>query len=336
MSNKAGTLLWNRQRITLAGNGAATDVDTGLQQPNLQFGNSSDAEPPFGAASNVSPPDGTLPASRIQVIPLAPTGVWATITHGEPWLSIVTGTIHVRFVNTSETGETINVLFWNPHTLVGPGLADTYNATFVPQDLLGDAARFAILGHSTVTNTGTSAIDGDVGVSTGTSITGYPPGVITNGAEHSNDATAIAGQAAALSAYNSLAAETPSEDLTGHDLGGMTLFPGVYKFTSSAGLTGTLTLDAQGDPNAIFVFQIGSTLTTASASHVTLINGASPANVFWQVGTSATLGTTTQFEGTIIADASITLTTGATMSGRALALTGAVTTDTNVVSIVGA
>lgn len=336
MSNKAGTLLWNRQRITLPGNGAATDVDTGIQQPGLAFGNSSAAEPPMGAISNVSPPDGTLPSSRIQVIPMAPTDNWSAVTHGEPWFDTTTGTIHVRFVNNGETGITINALFWNPHTLVGPGQADTYNATFVPIDLLGAAARFAILGHSTVTNTGVSAVDGDVGVSTGTSITGYPPGVITNGAEHSNDATAIAGQAAALAAYTSLAAETPSQDLTGHDLGGMTLFPGVYKFTSSAGLTGTLTLDAQGDLNAIFVFQIGSTLVTASASDVDLINGASAANVFWQVGTSATLGTTTDLSGTIIADASITLTTGAQLNGRALALTGAVTTDTNVVTIVGA
>src|SRR4029077_17131484 len=124
-------------------------------------------------------------------------------------------------------------------------------------------------------------------------------------------------------------------DLTGQNLGGKTLTPGVYCFASSAQLTGALTLDAQGDANAVFIFKIGSTLTTASASSVVLINGGSPNNVFWQVGSSATLGTTTAFVGNIVALTSITLTTGVVVSGRVLARNGAVTMDTNTVGLVG-
>ena len=134
-------------------------------------------------------------------------------------------------------------------------------------------------------------------------------------------------------AYNDLAGQTCTSDLTGQDLGGLTLVPGVYCFSSSAQLTGALTLDAEGDPNAVWVFQIGSTLTTASNSSVLLINGGQACNVFWQVGSSATLGTTTSFVGNILALTSITLNTGANVSGRALARNGAVTLDTNTISV---
>lgn len=203
---------------------------------------------------------------------------------------------------------------------------------------LGQAQSFGVLGASTVTNTGPSVVTGDLGVDPGTAITGFfgtvandGPGTFT-GTAHQADAVALGAHNDAVTAYNSLASAACNVDLTGTNLGGLTLTPGVYCFSSSAQLTGTLTLNAQGDPNAVFVFQIGSTLTTASSSSVLMINGGSHCNVFWQVGSSATLGTTTSFIGNILALASITLNTGANMSGRALALTGAVTMATNHVS----
>ena len=153
-----------------------------------------------------------------------------------------------------------------------------------------------------------------------------------SGTIHAADAAALAAQNAVTTAYNSLASQACTQDLTGQDLGGKTLTAGVYCFSSSAQLTGTLTLNAQGNASAVFIFKMGSTLTTASGSSVVLINGGSPCNVFWQVGSSATLGTTTSFAGNILALASITVTTGASVTGRALALNGAVTLDTNAVS----
>jgi hypothetical protein len=199
---------------------------------------------------------------------------------------------------------------------------------------LGSAKSFAVLGASTVTNTGSSIITGDLGVSPGTAVTGFVPGVGgVSGTVHAADAAALAAQTAAVTAYNSLTSQACTRDLTGLDLGGMTLTAGVYCFGSSAQLTGILTLDAQGSGSAVFIFKMGSTLTTASASSVVLINGASPCNVFWQVGSSATLGTTTSFAGNILALASITVTTGASVTGRTLALNGAVTLDTNAVHV---
>lgn len=200
---------------------------------------------------------------------------------------------------------------------------------------LGTAQNFAVLGGSTVTNTGPSVITGDLGVSPGSAITGFPPGIVT-GTIHSADAVALQAQSDLTTSYNVLAGLSPTQDLTGQDLGGLTLTPGVYNFDNSAQLTGTLTLDAQGKSDALFVFQIGSTLTTASASTVQIINGGNDCNVFFQVGSSATLGTATAFEGNILALTSITLNTGADiLSGRALAQNGAVTLDTNDVSIAG-
>lgn len=196
---------------------------------------------------------------------------------------------------------------------------------------LGNAESFAVLGGSAVTNTGNSVITGDLGSSPTGTITGFPPGVVV-GTIHSADAAAANAQTSLTSAYNDLVGRTGATDLTGQDLGGLTLTAGVYKFTSSAQLTGTLTLNGQGNPNALFIFQIGSTLTTASASSVVLTNGAVAANVYWQVGSSATLGTTTSFKGNILALTSITLTTGASIIGRALARNGAVTLDTNIVT----
>ncbi|MEU2978678.1 ice-binding family protein, partial [Streptomyces hirsutus] len=201
-------------------------------------------------------------------------------------------------------------------------------ATPVP---LGTAESFAVLAGASITNTGPSVITGDIGVSPGTSITGFPPGVV-NGTQHVADAVALQAQSDLVTAYNTAAGEATDSALP-PDAGGLTLVPGVYTASSTLGLTGTLTLDAQGDPDAVWVIQVGSSLTTASASQVLLINGASPCNVFWQIGSSATLGTSSTFVGSILALTSITVTTGTSIDGRALARNGSVTLDTNRITL---
>jgi hypothetical protein len=198
--------------------------------------------------------------------------------------------------------------------------------------ILGTAESFAVLAGSTVTNTGPTNVVGNLGVSPGLAVTGFPPGLVAGGVIHSGDGVAQQAEQDVTTAYNALAGRACNHDLTGVDLGGRTLTAGVYCFSSSAQLTGTLTLDAQGNPDAVFVFQIASTLTTASNASVVVVNGAQPCNTFWQVGSSATLGTTTSLVGSILALTSITLDTGATVAGRALARNGAVTMDTNRVA----
>jgi Ice-binding-like len=204
---------------------------------------------------------------------------------------------------------------------------------------LGTAGNFAVLAGTTVTNTGSSVINGgDVGVSPGTAITGFPPGTITPPyTTHEGDAVAAQAQNALTTAYNQAAGLAPTQDLTGQNLGGLTLTPGVYFFSSSAQLTGTLTLNDQGNANAQFVFQIGSMLTTASNSSVVTINDGGSTmpgcTVFWQIGSSATLGTGTAFEGHLLALTSISMNTGATiLDGSALARNGAVTLQDNAIT----
>ena len=215
--------------------------------------------------------------------------------------------------------------------LAALGRQDTVRAVGTAPSL-GTAGSFAVLGGSAVTNTGPTIVNGDLGVSPGSAVTGFPPGVVVGGVQHVADAVALQAQLDTTTAFNNLAGQACDTNLTGMNLGGMTLVPGVYCFSTSAFLTGTLTLNGLGNPNAVFVFQIGSTLITAPASRVVMINGAQDCNVFWQVGSSATLDTTTAFIGNILALASITLNTGATLSGRALARTGAVTMDANVIT----
>jgi hypothetical protein len=216
------------------------------------------------------------------------------------------------------------------------GLSFTDNVA--AQALLGTAKNFAVLAGSTATNTGNTVVTGHLGVSPGAganNITGFPPGIVI-GTTYDGGAVPLQAQNDATTAYNDLAGRScPGANvLTGTDLGGLTLTPGVYCFTSSAQLTGDLVLDAENDPDAVFIFQIGSTLTTDTDSTVSMIRGGNHCNVFWQVGSSATLGTRTEFIGNILALANITLDTGANISGRALARTEAVNMDDNNISIV--
>jgi hypothetical protein len=197
---------------------------------------------------------------------------------------------------------------------------------------LGTASPFVVLGASAATNTGPSVLDGDLGVYAGTSLTGFGSPAVVNGATHDDDAVAGNAQSDATTAYNVAAAQPIPVDLTGTDLGNLTLLPGAYKFSTSAQLTGQLTLDAAGNSDAQFVFEIGSTLTTASGSSITLIDGASPCNIYWQVGSSAALGSTTAFMGNVLAHDSISLDNGASVQGRLLALGGAVTLTDNTVN----
>jgi hypothetical protein len=200
-------------------------------------------------------------------------------------------------------------------------------ATSVP---LGATQSFGVLAGSGITNTGTTTINGDIGTFPTTTITGLASMTVT-GTNHGGDGTTQQAKTDLVAAYDNAAGQGPASAIVA-DLGGQTLVPGVYNSASSIGLTGTLTLDGGGNAGAIFIFQAGSSLTTAAASQVTLVNGAQSCNVFWQVTSSATLGTTSTFRGSIMALTSITVTTGATIDGRVLARNGAVTLDTATVT----
>jgi hypothetical protein len=191
--------------------------------------------------------------------------------------------------------------------------------------VLGSTVTFSVLGGSTVTNTGPSIVNGNLGLSPGTSVTGFPPGSVSLPyAIHINDGAANTAQIDLTTAYNDAATSNrdsgPIVTVSG-DLAGQTLTPGLYNSMSTLGIGvgGVLTLNGQGNANSVFVFQIGSALTTGVGSSIVLTNGASAANIFWQVTSSATLGTNSIFYGTILAGASITLNSGAALNGRALA-----------------
>ena len=202
---------------------------------------------------------------------------------------------------------------------------------------LGAAEPFAVLAGSAVTSTGATVLNGDLGVWPSSDITGFPPGLVTNGNIYGGDSNAMQAEAAVTSAYRESLSEIAGLSLTGENLGGMTLVPGVYAFSSSAQLTGTLTLNAAHTADAVFVFQIASTLTTASDATIRLLNFGVDDQIIWQIGSSATLGIDTQFAGDILAMTSITLDGGAGITcGGAMAITGAVTLQDNSVSTSGA
>ena len=244
-----------------------------------------------------------------------------------PSAPLLVGTTYTATVTTGVRSDT------------GVAMANDFVWTFTPMDCpapiaAGAACSFGSLAGSTVTNTGPTAVSGDIGVWPGSAIVGFPPGTLT-GTLHTADPVAMAAQGALTTSYNTAAgAASPPGNALPPDIGGSTLPPGVYHTLAqpSLGITGNLTLDGNGDPNAVFIFQIGSTLTTA-AGKVNLIGLAQSKNVIWQVGSSATLGINTTMSGNIMALASITLNTGATLNGRALARTGAVTLDTNTVVV---
>jgi hypothetical protein len=195
---------------------------------------------------------------------------------------------------------------------------------------MGTAASFAVLAGSTITNTGASRISGSAGVSPGSAVVGFPPGLVFNGKIHRADAVARRAKSDLTTAYNDAAGRSTTSTVL-PELGGRTLVSGVYTGTTLE-VTGTLTLNARGNPNAVFVFKSASTLVTAPGSRIRLINGASPCNVYFQVGSSTTLGSNSVFVGTVMAQASITAVTGATIAGRLLARTGAVTLDRNTIT----
>jgi Ice-binding-like len=206
-----------------------------------------------------------------------------------------------------------------------PGLASALQ--------LGTASRFAVLGASTVTCTAGSTVTGDVGLSPGTSVTGFNPDCTVAGTIHAGDAVAIQAHADLATAYDALGAPVCQHNLTGQDLGGQTLAPGIYCFDTTVGLTGQLTLDGGGDSAAVWIFQVGTAVTTATGASVVMAGGGQACNVFWKLGSSATLGTGTAFEGNLLASASITLVSGSSLVGRALAVNAAVTMDHNTVAL---
>ncbi|MBL0062981.1 MAG: DUF3494 domain-containing protein [bacterium] len=223
--------------------------------------------------------------------------------------------------------------------VAGNRLADEFVCSFTTGQAflesidLGAASVYGVLAGSTVTNTALTTINGDLGVSPGTAVTGFPPGVV-NGSMHEGDAAAAQAKLDLTTAYNDAAGRTTAPITISGNIGGQTLAPGLYKSNTSLEITsGDLTLDAQGDGNAIWIFQIASTLTTTSGRQVILSGGARAGNIYWQVGSSATLGTNSVFKGNILADQSITLTTGATLDGRALTRIAAVSMDSNTITV---
>jgi hypothetical protein len=205
------------------------------------------------------------------------------------------------------------------------------NAVAAPTAVgLGTAGSFAVLAGTGITNTGPTTITGDIGTFPTTSVTGATS-LTLSGTNHAGDSVTQGAKTDLVTAYPTAAGEGPTTAIPA-DLVGQTLKPGVYNSAAEIGLSGVLTLDGAGDPNAVWVFQAGSTLITASGSKVVMLNGAQSCHVYWQVGSSSTLGTNSTFIGTIMALTSISLQTGAKLDGRALARDGGVTLDSNTIT----
>ncbi len=323
-------------------------------------GCSSDSENPVGPGDTVAP---TISATNPLNGAIGVAVITASFSEAMNASTITTGSFGVNgpgatpVVGTVAYDASTNIARFTPTGALAAGTAYTATVTTGVKDVagnslasnqawsfttsstagaqlapaLGDAGGFVILAGSTATSTGATALTGDMGVSPGTAITGFPPGTLS-GTIHAGDVASASGMTDLTTAYNDAAGRTVGPVSVAGNLGGLTLPPGLYKSTSSLAISsGDLTLDAQGDPNAVFLFQMASTLTTTSGRAVILSGGAKSSNVFWQVGSSATLGTSSTFKGTIMANQSITLNTGATLNGRALARIGAVTMAGNAV-----
>jgi hypothetical protein len=297
-----------------AGPGDATLIEAGSVDSGIPDSGSLDAgEPDSGDFDSGKPDSGGLDAADAEAGEL-------DASDGEPG---------ERDANDAEAGD------------LDAGDGEAGDADAEPPDAacaqapvpLGGAGSFGVLAGSTVTSTGATSITGDLGVWPGTAVTGFGPGTFS-GSEHAGDPTAQAAQADLTKAYLDAAGRVLCAVTVSGNLGGQTLTPGLYKSTSSLAISsGNLTLDAQGDPNAVFIFQMASTLTTTSGLQVILSGGASSANIYWQVGTSATLGSTSVLQGTIMANQAISMDTGATLNGRALASVAGVTLQSNSIVV---
>jgi hypothetical protein len=256
---------------------------------------------------------------------------WQTQAKGTIVLPTTALTGAIRRITPLSRSITAMFLIFATTLLVGVTGPPAAHATTPAPVSLGSAGNYAVLAASTITNTGPTTITGDRGLSPGTAVTGFPPGSL-NGTVHTADAAALQAKNDLTAAYNDANAR-PSTATVPVELGGTTETPGVYESPAGTfGITGTLTLDAQGNPDAVFIFKAASTLITASASNVNLTNGATADNVYWIVGSSATLGTYSILRGNILAVASITVTTGVTIDGRTLARNAAVTLDTTTIT----
>ncbi len=308
-----------------------------------------DTSPPDVFAVNVAAGATNVPLNQKIIVTFDEQMNSLTINPNTVFISGVTGTVTYDVTSNSATFTPSASLAANTtYTIMvttgaqdmgGVPLVAPYSQTFTTGSGQGGVpivalcpfiGNFAVLAGSTVTNTGSTTVAGDVGVSPGTAITGFPPGMVS-GSIHKADSAAAEAQAALTAGYVDAAGRTGGTPVAG-DLVGQTLTAGVYTSSSSLAESGDLTLDAKGNTDAVFIFQIASTLTTGSGSHIILANGAKACNVFWQVGSSATLGTNSVFKGNILALTSITVTTGVNVEGRVLARNGAVTLDTDVIT----
>jgi hypothetical protein len=260
------------------------------------------------------------------------TGSTASFTPSVDLLSGITYTATITTGAKNVPGSALAKAYvWTFTTLTIPNIIIVQGPVLGTVSL-GGASDFAILGGSAITNTGATSITGDLGLSPGSSIGGFPPGILT-GTQHINDNIVIQAKLDLTTAYNDAAARTSTDIVTlSGNIGGLTLTPGLYKSTSSLAISsGDLTFDANGNADAVFVIQIASSLTTTSGRKVFLAGGALASNIFWMVGSSVTFGTTSVFKGTVLAMQSITFNTGATLDGRALARTGGITMAGNTI-----